>query len=105
MIDRGRFRPMKPAAMDSLEDITGIVDAGSNGLWLTTVTGVIHASKDEVDRALRDASYRFQWEQFGFLMAFRDRQRVSTHIQRQYKEQTAGYGSRQQKASPGLTRK
>ncbi|QOY89532.1 sensor histidine kinase [Paludibaculum fermentans] len=66
MIDRGRFRPMKPAAMDSLEDITGIVDAGSNGLWLTTVTGVIHASKDEVDRALRDASYRFQWEQFGF---------------------------------------
>jgi len=35
MIDRGHFRLMKPGAMDSLEDVTGIVDAGSNGLWLT----------------------------------------------------------------------
>ena len=33
-IHRGRFRVIRPAALDSLEDVTGIVDAGSDGLWL-----------------------------------------------------------------------
>ena len=64
LIDRGRFRPIRPAPLDSLEDVTGIVDAGSEGLWLNTSGGVIHISRGEVDRALRDPSYRFQWERF-----------------------------------------
>ncbi len=64
LIDRGRFRVIRPAALDSLEDVTGIVDAGSDGLWLAATGGVIHVSKDEADRALRDPSYRFQWERF-----------------------------------------
>lgn len=64
LIDRNRFRLIKPAAMDSLEDVTGIVDAGDKGLWLNTSLGVIHVSKNEVDRNLRDPSYRFQWERF-----------------------------------------
>jgi len=64
LIDRNRSRLIKPAAMDSFEDVTGIVDAGAKGLWLNTALGVIHVSKDEMDRTLRDPSYRFQWERF-----------------------------------------
>jgi signal transduction histidine kinase/ligand-binding sensor domain-containing protein len=64
LIDSGRIRPIKPEALDSLNDVTGVVDAGSEGLWLNTANGVIHVSKDEVDRALRDPSYRFQEELF-----------------------------------------
>ena len=64
LIDRGNFRLMRPATLDSLGDVTGIVDAGSGGLWLNTTGGVIHVSRDEVDRALRDRSYRFQFERF-----------------------------------------
>jgi signal transduction histidine kinase len=64
LIDSGHFRVIRPAALDSLEDVTGIVDAGSGGLWLNTAGGVIHVSRDEVDRALQDPSYRFQEERF-----------------------------------------
>jgi signal transduction histidine kinase/ligand-binding sensor domain-containing protein len=61
LIDRGHIRPIRSAASD---DVTGIVDAGNDGLWLSAADGVIHVSKDEVDRALRDPSYRFQGERF-----------------------------------------
>jgi signal transduction histidine kinase/ligand-binding sensor domain-containing protein len=64
LIDRGHFRPIKPAALDSLGSVTGIVDAGDQGLWLNSATGVIHVSRHEVERALYDPSYRFQWERF-----------------------------------------
>lgn len=64
LIKRDRLLLIKPAALDSLENVTGIVDAGSEGLWLNTSSGVIHVPSDEVDRALRDPSYRFQWERF-----------------------------------------
>ena len=64
LIDRGHFRPIKPAALDSLEDVTGIVDAGSEGLWINASGGVIHIPRDEAGRALRDPSYRFHWERF-----------------------------------------
>ncbi len=63
LIDKGHFRLLNRRA-HALEDVTGIVDAGSQGLWLNTADGVIHISKDEVDRALRDASYRFHCERF-----------------------------------------
>jgi hypothetical protein len=63
LIDDGRFRPIRPA-LDSFKDVTGIVDVGSEGLWLNTDVGVVHISKDEADRALGDPSYRFQWERF-----------------------------------------
>ena len=61
LIDSGHIRPIRSAASD---DVTGIVDAGNDGLWLNTADGVIYVSKDEVDRALRDPSYRFQGEKF-----------------------------------------
>jgi signal transduction histidine kinase/ligand-binding sensor domain-containing protein len=64
LIDGGDFRLIRPAGLDSLEDVTGIVDAGSQGLWLNTEDGVIRIPGNEVDRALRDPSYRFQWERF-----------------------------------------
>jgi signal transduction histidine kinase/ligand-binding sensor domain-containing protein len=64
LIGRDHFHLIRPAALDSLEDVTGIVDAGSEGLWLNTSSGVIHVPRDEADRALRDSSYRFQWERF-----------------------------------------
>jgi ligand-binding sensor domain-containing protein/signal transduction histidine kinase len=64
LIDKGQFRVIRPAALDSLEDVTGIVDAGSGGLWLAATGGVIHVSRDEAERALRDPSYRFQGERF-----------------------------------------
>ncbi len=69
LIDKGRFRFIRPADLgsfksDSFKDVTGVVDAGSEGLWLNTTNGVIHILKNEVDRALQDPSYRFQWERF-----------------------------------------
>ncbi|MBB6144530.1 signal transduction histidine kinase/ligand-binding sensor domain-containing protein [Silvibacterium bohemicum] len=64
LIDRGHFRLIKSAGLGALEDVTGIVDAGSEGLWLNTAGGVIHVSKHEAEHALRDPSYRFQWKRF-----------------------------------------
>jgi len=64
LINRDHLRLIQPAASDSLANVTGIVDAGSEGLWLNTSSGVIHIPSDEVGRALRDPSYRFQSERF-----------------------------------------
>jgi ligand-binding sensor domain-containing protein len=64
LIDNGKFHSVQASALDCLEDVTGIVDAGDNGLWLNTAIGVIHVSRNEVDRALRDPSYRFQCQGF-----------------------------------------
>lgn len=64
LIDHGRFRVIKPAAVNSLEVVAGVVDAGSNGLWLSTADGVVHVSRDETERALRDSTYRVQAERF-----------------------------------------
>jgi signal transduction histidine kinase/ligand-binding sensor domain-containing protein len=64
LIDKGHSRLIRPATLDSLGDVTGIVDAGSDGLWLNSSEGVIHVPRDEVGRALSDSSYRFQWERF-----------------------------------------
>ena len=64
LIDRNHVRVLKPAAPDSLHEVTGVVDAGSNGLWLNTAARVIHVSKAEEDRALRDPSYGFQAQEF-----------------------------------------
>jgi PAS domain S-box-containing protein len=64
LINRDHLRLIRPATLDSLENVTGIVDAGSEGLWLNTSSGIIHIPSDEVSRALRDPSYRFQSERF-----------------------------------------
>lgn len=64
LVDKGRFHSIKPLGLDFSKDVAGIVDAGSEGLWLSTGAGVVHVAKDEVDRALQDSSYRFHWEQF-----------------------------------------
>jgi len=64
LISRNQFRLIRPAESDSLDNVTGIVDAGSEGLWLNTSNGVIHIPSGELGRALRDPSYRFQSEQF-----------------------------------------
>lgn len=60
--DRPHF--VRPVALDSLLNVTGIVDAGNEGLWLNTSNGVIHISSDEVSRALGNPSYALQWQRF-----------------------------------------
>ena len=64
LMEGDHVRFVRPAALDSLRNVTGIVDAGSEGLWLNTSEGVIHVSSDEVSRALRDPSYPFQGQRF-----------------------------------------
>jgi signal transduction histidine kinase len=64
LIDSGNFHPIRPAGLDSLADVTGIVDAGEKGVWLNTLGAVIHIPKNELDRSLRDPSYRFNCERF-----------------------------------------
>jgi PAS domain S-box-containing protein len=64
VIDSGQFRLMKPAVVDLPNDVTGILDAGRDGLWLNTADGVVHISSAEVDHALRDPAYRFHSERF-----------------------------------------
>ena len=64
LIEKGRFHFIKPVGVDFSKEILGIVDAGSEGLWLSTQRGVVHVARDEIERALQDSSYRFHWEQF-----------------------------------------
>lgn len=64
IIESGHFRFIKPEGLDSFRDVTGIVDAGSEGLWLNAAGGIIHVFGDEVSRVLRDHSYRVHWERF-----------------------------------------
>jgi len=61
LIDNGRFRLVRPTVMDSFEDVVGVVDAGRQGLWLAAAEGIFHISADEVNRVVRDPSYRVQW--------------------------------------------
>jgi ligand-binding sensor domain-containing protein len=53
-IDRDQFRFIGPAVVDSPKDVMGIVDTKGSGLWLNTTGGIIHVSRNELDRALRD---------------------------------------------------
>ena len=64
LIEKGHFHIIKPMGDDFPMRLLGIVDAGSEGLWLSTDRGVLHVAKDEIERALKDPSYRFHWEQF-----------------------------------------
>lgn len=64
MIDRGNIRMVKAAGGETSEDITGIVDAGNDGLWLNSALGILHVARREIDLALRDESYRFHTERF-----------------------------------------
>jgi signal transduction histidine kinase/ligand-binding sensor domain-containing protein len=64
LIDRGSFRAIRAMVTESFDDVTGIVDAGSDGLWLNTADAIVHVSQGEIDQALRDPSYRFQCERF-----------------------------------------
>ena len=64
LIEKSRFHFVKPMGEDFTKEIVGIVDAGSEGLWLSTQRGVVHVDRDQIERALQDPSYRFQWEQF-----------------------------------------
>ena len=64
LIEKGRFHFIKPMGDDFSGGVLGIVDAGSEGIWMSCERGVIHVTKDEIERALRDPSYRFRWEQF-----------------------------------------
>lgn len=64
LIEKSHFHFIKPMGVDFSKDILGIVDAGDAGLWLSTLRGVIHVARDEVERALQYPSYLFRWEQF-----------------------------------------
>jgi len=64
LIEKGRFHLITPMGPDFIAPILGIVDAGSEGIWLSTKEGVVHVAKDEIERALQDPSYRFHWEIF-----------------------------------------
>lgn len=64
LIEKSRFHFIKPMGVDFSKEILGIVDARSEGLWLSTKRGVVHVARDEIERALQDSSYRFHWEQF-----------------------------------------
>ena len=64
LFDNSRFTLIKPAGLDHFGYIPGIVDAGSEGVWFITVGGVVHIPSHEIEKSLKDPSYRFQWEQF-----------------------------------------
>jgi hypothetical protein len=44
LIEKSRFHFIEPMGVDISEDILGIVDAGSEGLWLSTERGVVHVA-------------------------------------------------------------
>jgi signal transduction histidine kinase/streptogramin lyase len=64
LIEKSHFHFINPMGVDFSKEISGIVDAGSEGLWLSIKRGVVHVARDEIERALKDPSYRFHWEQF-----------------------------------------
>jgi signal transduction histidine kinase/ligand-binding sensor domain-containing protein len=66
LIDEGQVRPIRSSGLLDVagDDVTGIIDAGNDGLWLSTADSVIHVPKSEVDAVLEDPSYAFHGERF-----------------------------------------
>ena len=64
LFENGRFSLIKPAGLDHFNNPSGIVDAGSEGVWLGDREGIVRIPKGEIEKSLREPSYRFQWERF-----------------------------------------
>ena len=63
LFENGGFSQIKPAGLDYFT-ASGIVDAGSEGVWIGDRDGIVRIPSGEIEKSLRDHSYRFQWERF-----------------------------------------
>lgn len=59
LIDKQGSHFIRPADVNSLDDVRGIVDADNEGLWLSAARGIFYVSREDVDHALKDPSYHF----------------------------------------------
>jgi signal transduction histidine kinase/ligand-binding sensor domain-containing protein len=60
----GRFRPVTPWDAESFPRVTGVVDVGDHGLWLSEGRGITRISEDEVSKAIKNPSYGVHYETF-----------------------------------------
>ncbi|WP_263356778.1 sensor histidine kinase [Acidicapsa ligni] len=60
----GRFQQIESSDTESFAHVSGVVDAGSGGLWLNQRDGVLHIPADEVNRFIQDPSYRVHYDTF-----------------------------------------
>jgi PAS domain S-box-containing protein len=62
--DGNRFRRIIPADAETFESVAGVQEASNGGLWLAEKRGVIEIPATEVERVLRDPSYRVRYRVF-----------------------------------------
>ena len=62
VLERGRIRTL--TTTEPLRGISGIVETDQGDLWLNGATGITHIAAAEVQRAVRDSSYRASGERF-----------------------------------------
>jgi signal transduction histidine kinase/ligand-binding sensor domain-containing protein len=60
----GRFRSVTPWDNGTFSGVSGVVDAGSDGLWLNEASGVIRIPDGEVSKAIQDPLYRVHYNTF-----------------------------------------
>jgi len=64
LFEDGRFGQIIPAEGGRFSGVSGVVDAGNEGLWMTERRGIVHIQENEVDRAVKDPSHRVTYEMF-----------------------------------------
>ncbi|WP_263357901.1 sensor histidine kinase [Acidicapsa ligni] len=64
LFDGGRFRTIRPWDEEAFSGVTGVVDAGGDGLWLNDIHGVIRIPAGEVRNVVQDSSYRVHYDTF-----------------------------------------
>jgi signal transduction histidine kinase/ligand-binding sensor domain-containing protein len=64
LFEDGRFGQIIPAEGSGFSGVSGVVDTGNEGLWITERRGIIHIQENEVDRSVKDPSHRVAYEIF-----------------------------------------
>ena len=65
--DGKRFSTLSGPTQGAFTGISGIVATANGDLWLNGNTGILHLTRAEVDRAVRDPGYRAHPELFNYL--------------------------------------
>jgi signal transduction histidine kinase/ligand-binding sensor domain-containing protein len=63
----GKFRAIHAANSVAFQRISGIVETADGDLWLNAANGIVKIARSEIERSLRDSSYRVASRQFDYL--------------------------------------
>ena len=63
----GHFQVVVGTGDETFRGTTGIVELPNGDLWINTISGVVHVGAAEVQKAVRESTYRVQFERFDAL--------------------------------------